>query len=191
MSKSTNAMVCVWRSEDNLEDSILSFHHMGPQDWNVIRLGDVNQYPSPWPCKCLGKMKDQQPHSSNPSWFCTVGPQPWLCCYDYRKQRRIWTVEEVRVFCSNRGHGSNVPRMTSRYGFILIVRYQESKNTRKGLIQWVWERPGAGCGVVMWHSVLPQDYRKSSPVKKDFGRYGLLILNFLDFITCTFIPYKW
>lgn len=34
------AFMCVW-SEDNTEESILSYHHVGPRDWfQVIRLSD-------------------------------------------------------------------------------------------------------------------------------------------------------
>lgn len=32
MSMCADTMAYVWRAEDDLEDSILSFHHVGPQD---------------------------------------------------------------------------------------------------------------------------------------------------------------
>lgn len=39
------AMACMWRPEDNYQQSVLSFYHMGPWDWTwVIRFGSRSLY---------------------------------------------------------------------------------------------------------------------------------------------------
>lgn len=42
----THATVCMWRSEDNLGGSVLSFHHVGSGDWTqTARLAGKLLYP--------------------------------------------------------------------------------------------------------------------------------------------------
>lgn len=41
MCADTSAIKCLWRSEDNLEELVLSFHHVVPEDQTqVFKLGD-------------------------------------------------------------------------------------------------------------------------------------------------------
>lgn len=84
--------------------------------------------------------------------MCTGRFQTWIVLLgsgDESSKWRIWTEEKLRVFCSDKDYGSNVPTEKSCHGFTLIVRYQESDNIRvgpwsDGFVGW-WERPGTGC----------------------------------------------
>lgn len=96
------AIAHVWRAEDNLQESALSFYHVGPTDpTQVLRVGGKHQYPANH-LAC--------PHLE--SFYCVILAMPWAymvltaSAYQATRSRSRVCIPVSRVLVSWKPHSN-------------------------------------------------------------------------------------